>query len=210
MYRWFLHESVSMNEIAHRLNDAGGRPTGDEGRFYGSLVERTLRNPINKGVMGYGKHSTARYATLVNWLPKAISGDGSFRRKSRDQWVESPVLFEEPVSAEEWEAAIEKLEAARKGPRVGRNPELILSGLCICSHCGKLLSGWCAGGALPALASDNLPGPGPEVERGETGLSGGASRRGRHGTGAGPAPSSQCRHAADVRFRIRARLSLRS
>jgi DNA invertase Pin-like site-specific DNA recombinase len=151
MYKWFLHESVSMNEIAHRLNDAGVCPTGDEGSFYGSLVERTLRNPINKGVMGYGKHSTARYATLVDGLPRAISGDGSFRRKSRDQWVESPVLFEGPVTAEEWEAAVEKLEASRRGPRVGRNPELIFSGTCWCSHCGKILAGWCSENRSPRL-----------------------------------------------------------
>ena len=152
MYRWFLHENVSMNEIAHRLNDAGVRPAGEEAQFYGSLIERTLRNPIYKGVMGYGKHSMARYATLVDGLPRAISGDGSFRRKARDQWVESPVLFEGPVSAEEWEAAVAKLEAARRGPRVGRNPELIFSGLCRCEHCGKLLAGWCAEGRSPRLS----------------------------------------------------------
>jgi len=145
-------ERLPMNEIAHRLNDAGVRPPGDDGRFYGALVERTLRNPINKGVMGYGKHSMARYATLVDGLPRAITGDGTFRRKSRDQWVESPVLFEGPVTAEEWEAAVEKLEAARRGPRVGRKPELILSGSCWCSHCGKLLSGWCAEGRSPRLS----------------------------------------------------------
>ena len=152
MYRWFLRENVSMNEIAGRLNDAGVRPAGEGAQFYGSLIERTLRKPIYKGVMGYGKHSMARYATLVDGLPRAISGDGSFRRKARDQWVESPVLFEGPVSAEEWEAAVTKLEAARRGPRDGRNPELIFSGLCRCEHCGKLLAGWCAEGRSPRLS----------------------------------------------------------
>jgi len=101
--------------------------------------------------MGYGKHSTARYNTLVDGLPQSISGDGSFGRKPRDQWIESPVLFEGPVSAEEWEAAVAKLEATRRGPRVGRNPELIFSGLCRCGHCGKLLSGWCAEDRRPRL-----------------------------------------------------------
>lgn len=141
-FGWYLAERVSCGEIARRLNTAGARPTG--GRvWYSSRIQSLLQLPIYSGYMTIGRRRAGRYSTHKDGAPGAVTREDRNGKQPREAWTWSrePVYAPGIVSREDWEAAQAEAERRKRGPRVGKNPDLILSGLVVCTGCDKIMSG---------------------------------------------------------------------
>ena len=145
----YTTQAISANAIAMQLNREGIKSHTKSGLWYGSLIARTLRQPLYTGRWAFGKWTAHRYATVVNGVATNIKGNGKAKRKDHQDWVWTGKLFDGIVSQETLEAAQARLSPHTK--RAPSNPDLWLSGLVFCSMCSGRMSGWHAKNRNPRL-----------------------------------------------------------
>jgi DNA invertase Pin-like site-specific DNA recombinase len=138
IFTWYLSERVSLGVIARRLNEMKHYPAG--GVWYSSRVQDLLRLPTYTGYPAFGRRRSGRYAAARDGR---VGAGGRESRVARAEWIwaDKPVFQPAIISRADWERAQEKMETECLGPRAGKNPELVLSGLVICSRCGQRMSG---------------------------------------------------------------------
>ncbi len=146
----YTTQAISANAIAMQLNREGIKSHTKSGLWYGSLIARTLRQPLYTGRWAFGKWTAHRYATVVNGVATNIKGNGKAKRKDHQDWVWTGKLFDGIVSQETLEAAQARLSPHTK--RAPSNPDLWLSGLVFCSMCSGRMSGWHAKNRNPRLS----------------------------------------------------------
>lgn len=142
--------TISANAIAMQLNQEGIGSHTRSGKWYGSLIARTLRQPLYTGRWAFGKTTTHRYATVIGGVATNIKGTGKAKRKEAQEWVWTGQLFDGIVDQAIFEAAQARLKPHTV--RAPSNPDLWLSGIVFCSRCGGRMSGWHAKDRNPALS----------------------------------------------------------
>jgi DNA invertase Pin-like site-specific DNA recombinase len=146
----YTTQAVSANAIAMQLNRDGIRAHTRSGLWYGSLIARTLRQPLYTGRRAFGKWTTHRYATVFDGVATNTRGNGRMKRKEHDEWVWTDRLFDGIVSLETFEVAQKRLSPDTR--RAPSNPDLWLSGIVFCSGCSGRMSGWHAKDRTPRLS----------------------------------------------------------
>ena len=150
IFTQYTTQAISANAIAMQLNQEGIESHTRTGKWYGSLIARTLSQPLYTGRWAFGKTTTHRYATILGGVATNIKGTGKAKRKNLSEWVWTEKLFEGIVSQQTFEAAQARLKPHTV--RAPSNPELWLSGIVCCSRCGGRMSGWHAKDRNPALS----------------------------------------------------------
>ena len=110
----YTTQSISANAIAMQLNREGVKSHTKSGLWYGSLIARTLRQPLYTGRWAFGKWTAHRYATVVNGVATNIKGNGKTKRKDHEDWVWTGKLFDGIVSMDTFETA---QAACRRTPK---------------------------------------------------------------------------------------------
>jgi hypothetical protein len=139
-YSWYLTERVSLGEIARRLNRIKRFPAGGS-VWYSSRIQSLLQLPSYTGFAAFGRRRAGRYASVRDGRVGAGGAPALRTPKSAWIWSDQPVFQPGIVSREGWEAAQQKMAAEHRGPRAGKNPEMVLSGLVYCASCGQRMSG---------------------------------------------------------------------
>jgi hypothetical protein len=101
-------------------------------------VTNLLANPTYIGRMPWNRHSTAKYVEFRNGQKKVVEkcDFGVWRKRDRKDWVLSRPLFEPMVPLDMFEAAQLKMDK-HKTHKSPRSPQMWLSGLLFCGHCGQ-------------------------------------------------------------------------
>jgi site-specific DNA recombinase len=139
LFHWYTSETVSLSQLAQRLNQQG-TPSPAGHKWSSTTVKRLLCQPAYKGQAYYNRTASDRSEI---GLPRK-QGPGRllfprYRERPFAEWIlmEVPAL----VTAEQWQAAQERLEMnARFAKRNSQQPYL-LRGLLTCDVCGRTLQG---------------------------------------------------------------------
>ena len=141
--QWFIRDGMSLNGIAHRLNEMGvPNPTAykhskgwqycnphakqNDGMWAGSTVRRMLESPVNIGHMVQGKQRVVSYKVHDK---VAVS---------EDEWYVAENTHEPTFTPEEYSTLLRLLERDTRTPNGGRTVHMF-SGFMRCSDCGKAL-----------------------------------------------------------------------
>ena len=81
-----------------------------------------------------------RLYIILYALKKWVIYYACFRPSSEWIWCKEAVFSPGIITREDWEAVQCKMLEERRGPRAGKNPEMVLSGLVYCSTCGQRMS----------------------------------------------------------------------
>jgi site-specific DNA recombinase len=139
VYAWCTDESLTLGQMAQRLNDqAVPSPHGQ--RRTASTLGRLLRQPAYQGTAYFNRRRTDE-SSLGQPRQHGRGRRQTPRLAPRpvDEWLDLPVP--PLVEAAVWEAAQERLaQHARFAPRNSHRPYL-LRGLLVCGVCGYTLQG---------------------------------------------------------------------
>jgi hypothetical protein len=140
-YNWFLTERISYGAIARRLNDADARPAGG-GDWYSARIQWLLGlgGASYTGYAVIGRRRLGRYFSVHAGRVAVSDRARGARPRSEWTWSRAPTFSPPIVSREDWEAVQEKMGAEKRGARRGKNPAMVLSGLVVCSGCGKAMA----------------------------------------------------------------------
>ena len=141
--QWFIRDGMSLNGIAHRLNEMGvpnstayKRSKGwqycnphakqNDGMWAGSTVRRMLESPVNIGHMVQGKQRVVSYKVHDK---VAVS---------EDEWYVAENTHEATFTQEEYNTLLRLLERDTRTPN-GERTVHMFSGFMRCYDCGKAL-----------------------------------------------------------------------
>jgi site-specific DNA recombinase len=225
VYETYTQERLSINAIAHRLNEEQIPTRTGTSRWERSTVWGMLRNPAYQGRACYGKTELRPRQRITRPLRKRqglASRNSANHERPRPDWIEMavPALVSEATFA----LAQEQLESNKHhSPRRTIEPSL-LQGMLVCERCGyslyrtstqtsarKLYYYRCLGSDayrhLQGAVCDNPPGsPGPPRCGGleGTGAPAGGSERDSRGTEPSAESSTEGRPAKAARGVVRA------
>lgn len=130
IFRLFVEEGLSTNEVANYLNKHQMKPKKNELWNYG-MVRHVLKNEVYYGSISWGKRPVVK---------KLINGEINKFRISSEDYVLVRGLQEPIVTKELWDMAQEKIKG-NQSSRTGMNRELQnpLAGLVFCKKCGYSL-----------------------------------------------------------------------
>lgn len=130
IFRLFVEEGLSTNEVANYLNKHHMKPKKNELWNYG-MVRHVLKNEVYYGSISWGKRPVVK---------KLINGEINKFRISSEDYVLVRGLQEPIISKELWDMAQEKIKG-NQSSRTGLNRELQnpLAGLVFCKKCGYSL-----------------------------------------------------------------------
>ena len=140
VYEAYTQEGLSINAIAHRLNEEQIPTRTGTTRWERSTVWGMLRNPAYRGRACYGKTELRPRQRITRPLRKRqglASRDSANHERPRPDWIEIavPALVSEATFA----LAQEQLEQnKRHSPRRTIEPSL-LQGMLVCERCGYAL-----------------------------------------------------------------------
>lgn len=131
IYQWYVHDSLSIRQIAEKLISLGCYPKrGDKTYWSGSTLRRILKNEIYIGRYHYKKTRSVRKKG-----DKTPSGRPRKQQIARDQneWIEVqvPAILDEKI----WDSAQETMKSNTKSGEIQN--EFLLRGLIICGECGR-------------------------------------------------------------------------
>ena len=140
VYEAYTQQGLSINTIAHRLNDEQIPTRTGTTRWERSTVWGMLRNPAYRGRACYGKTELRPRQRITRALRKRqglASRDSANHERPRTDWIEIPVP---PLVGEEtFDLAQEQLEKNKRySPRRTIEPTL-LQGMLVCERCGYAL-----------------------------------------------------------------------
>lgn len=142
VFERYATEDVSPTALARELN-TGGFTTNRGGAFDGHHVEHMLADPIYIGYFQWNKMAQGKYHRFKGGMPvPELNLDRNITRNDPADWVQSTRrLFDPLVRLETWTTVQEKLGGRGKRPKAPRTPELYLSRLVYCGHCGCQMVG---------------------------------------------------------------------
>ena len=143
MLQWFIHDGMSLNGIAHRLNEQGVlNPTAykrskglrytnpkaneNDGMWTGQTVRRVLIDKVNLGHMVQGKNRIVSYKVHDQI------------RVPEDEWFVKENMHEPTFMQEEYETLVRMLKRDTRTSNENRQVYLF-SGFLKCRDCGKAL-----------------------------------------------------------------------
>jgi hypothetical protein len=155
IFDWFATEAITTNRIAQRLNKEGVKATNWNGRWYPSLIDDMLANPVYIGKPAYNKNPQGGHAALVDGQVVTdlephpnLPHRAKLRRNTPDQWIlPEKEVFPPIIPLDIWEKVQKKLR--REGPPQKRAPRSDLhwlSGILYCGRCGQKMVGKAAQG----------------------------------------------------------------
>jgi site-specific DNA recombinase len=140
VYEAYTQEGVSINAIAHRLNEEQIPTRTGTTRWGRSTVWGMLRNPAYQGRACYGKTELRPRQRITRPLRKRqglASRDSANHERPRPDWIE--IAVPALVSEETFALAQEQLERNKHhSPRRTIEPSL-LQGMLVCERCGYSL-----------------------------------------------------------------------
>jgi site-specific DNA recombinase len=140
VYEAYTQEGVSINAIAHRLNEEQIPTRTGTTRWERSTVWGMLRNPAYQGRACYGKTELRPRQRITRPLRKRqgrASRDSANHERPRPDWIE--IAVPALVSEENFALAQEQLERNKHhSPRRTIEPSL-LQGMLVCERCGYSL-----------------------------------------------------------------------
>ena len=140
VYEAYTQEGLSINAIAHRLNEEQIPTRTGATRWERSTVWGMLRNPAYQGRACYGKTELRPRQRITRPLRKRqglASRDSANHERPRPDWIE--IAVPALVSEETFALAQEQLERNKHhSPRRTIEPSL-LQGMLVCERCGYSL-----------------------------------------------------------------------
>src|SRR5262245_19170544 len=132
-YQWYVHEGLSLRQIAVRLRDAAV-PTVRSGRWNGAHIGRMLRNPIYTG-NGYSHKSEAVEPKRPGHRVYRKYSKSSRRTRPREEWMSfsAPAL----VDQELFELAQQRLNTNQVLASRHTKHDYLLRGLLRCECCQR-------------------------------------------------------------------------
>jgi site-specific DNA recombinase len=140
VYLWYTEESLSIGEIARKLNSHGIETRLGKSLWERSTVWGILRNPAYKGTACFGKTERADRKKITRLLRKRggfSPRNGCSHERPREEWIEIPVP--PLISEDTFSLAQECLERNKQFSRRSTKESTILQGLLVCSECGYAL-----------------------------------------------------------------------
>lgn len=136
IFREFVAEGRSMNDIARRLQAEGYPSPGGRGKPWRSdTVKVILENPAYTGDYAAGRYSYGKYNTIRQG--SVVKSNGTRCSRPESEWIIRPDHHESIVDR----ATFEKAKATLAKGKTGRTPYTpetnphLLSGLLRCGHC---------------------------------------------------------------------------
>jgi hypothetical protein len=141
VFQRYASEEVSFTGLAHSLNRLGFR-TSYGGHFQGHHVERMLSDPIYIGYYAWNRSHCGKFHRWVEGQPVVeLNYAGKVTKNGKEDWVTGHRLFEPLVGVGAvWAKVQAKLEGRGKRSKAPKKAALYLSGLVVCSHCGKTMN----------------------------------------------------------------------
>ena len=140
VYEAYTQQGLSINAIAHRLNEEQIPTRTRSTRWERSTVWGMLRNPAYRGRACYGKTELRPRQRITRPLRQRqglASRDSANHERPRPDWIE--ITVPALVSEEAFDLAQEQLEKnKRHSPRRTIEPTL-LQGMLVCERCGYAL-----------------------------------------------------------------------
>jgi site-specific DNA recombinase len=140
VYAAYTQQGLSINAIAHRLNEEQIPTRTGSTRWERSTVWGMLRNPAYRGRACYGKTELRPRQRITRALRKRqglASRDSANHERPRPDWIE--IAVPALVSEQTFDLAQEQLEQnKRHSPRRTIEPSL-LQGMLVCERCGYAL-----------------------------------------------------------------------
>ncbi len=140
VYQAYTQEGLSINAIAHRLNEEQTPTRTGTTRWERSTVWGMLRNPAYRGRACYGKTELRPRQRITRPLRKRqglARRDSANHERPRTDWIE--IAVPALVSEATFDLAQEQLEKnKRHSPRRTIEPTL-LQGMLVCERCGYAL-----------------------------------------------------------------------
>src|SRR5271157_1541438 len=137
IYEAYTRQGLSINAIAHRLNEEQVATRTGTTRWERSTVWGLLRNPAYRGRACYGKTELRPRQRITRPLRQRnglASRDSANHERPRQDWIE--IAVPALVSEETFALAQEQLEQNRRhSPRRTIEPTL-LQGMLVCERCG--------------------------------------------------------------------------
>ena len=137
VYQAYTQEGLSINAIAHRLNDEQIPTRTGTSRWERSTVWGMLRNPAYRGRACYGKTELRPRQRITRPLRKRqglASRNSANHERPRADWIE--IAVPALVSEQTFDLAQEQLEQNKHhSPRRTIEPSL-LQGMLVCERCG--------------------------------------------------------------------------
>jgi len=137
VYRWYTEESLSIGEIARKLNSHGIETRLGKSLWERSTVWGILRNPAYKGTACFGKTERADRKKITRLLRKRggfSPRNSCSHERPREEWIEIPVP--PLISEDAFSLAQECLERNKQFSRRNTKESTLLQGLLVCSECG--------------------------------------------------------------------------
>lgn len=139
IFETYATQAIPPIRIAKNLNKLGIKPLADAWK-HGNILD-VLQNPIYLGKQRIFGRFNGKYYDLQDG-ELILSEDKRQRRRKESEWILSKPLFEPVIDQQTWDKVQAKLSQIPEKKRAPKNPELFLTGLLICSHCGKKMKGW--------------------------------------------------------------------
>ncbi|MBL8830350.1 MAG: recombinase family protein [Planctomycetaceae bacterium] len=139
IFETYAGQTIAPLRIAKLLNKMGVKPLAD--RWTHNNVVDVLRNPIYLGTQRTFGVFNGKYFDLQDG-ELVLSSDKKQRRRKQSEWVMSGQLFPEMIDKTIWDRVQEKLSKTPDKKRAPKNPNLFLTGLLHCAHCGKKMKAW--------------------------------------------------------------------
>jgi DNA invertase Pin-like site-specific DNA recombinase len=144
MFRWYATESITLHQIAYRLNTKGIlHPLAE--RWQNWHARELLRNPVYIGSPAWNKSASGKYFEFAEGRGQLVSKENrKHRKREASDWISQGNLFEPIVEPATFRAVQKKLSGSNgktSVPRAPRNPQMWLAGLLVCGGCGRRMRG---------------------------------------------------------------------
>lgn len=144
IFSWYATEAISPHAIAQRLNEQGAPPPAysKKGQWQHNVVEDILESSCYIGQPSWNKSTKGTYNEWRQGQRHRKKPGQPTRKHAKEDWItpDEPI-FDPVVDLETWKIVQMKLDARPVNTRNPKSPNLWLSGLLVCAHCGKPMYG---------------------------------------------------------------------
>lgn len=138
IYRLYIHEACSLNEVARKITESGIKPRMGGAKWDMSTIRDILKNPTYLGAAHYGKTEKCEgKSDLIRKHGSKIYSKAKYAKKDRpkEEWI--AISVPQIISHSDFEQAQVKLKKNKDlSPRNTKHPAL-LQGLITCGLCGQ-------------------------------------------------------------------------
>ncbi|MBI4234518.1 MAG: recombinase family protein [Chloroflexi bacterium] len=140
MYHWLVEEHMSTRAIAKRLTERDIPTAGSAAQWQPTVVDRILRNPVNKGEFLYYRAERVLPSRRRSTDPYRQNRKNGRKPRPPEEWITIPVP--PIVDAATWQQAQEQLrQNSVYSQRNNKRHQYLLRGLIRCPRCGATYTG---------------------------------------------------------------------